>query len=938
MNKILSLLIVTTACVATNLAPRAEAARLPDAVEVFACDFEEKDWDKDYDRWPDLWKRRQGPEYPHYINIGLAEVDTATRRKGSHLNLGKKCLKIEINGGAAVVESPPIPVRSLFSYVFEGVIRLEGLNRDEVYLAVTFFDEDNRRLETAKSERLKGSVDWREIRIGPLSSKHTSASYAIISLHLVPKARVDLSGAVYLDDVWFARLPRLLIKTDSPHNVYTDFDAVEVTCEVSGILERDPMLKFEVVDVFSKAIARTQHRLEGQVVAEKSSRASDSFTTKVQNQAGFAGTAKWKPVIKDYGYYQVRVSMYARGEKPGEEKLIDEEKISFAVVREDHVPAHGEFGWTLPNGDHPVPLAALEQLVGHVGINWLKFPVWYGSKDVDRADKLMRFAEKLSLSQIEMVGLLHHPPPELEKHFGADQLTAADIFTSEAHGWAPSLEAVMTRLSLKIRWWQLGLDQDHSFVNYPNLPQFIAGVKKNLFQFGQEAYVGIGWRWVNEVVKGEEIPWRFLSLSATPGLTPANIGHYLDRNYEQSIEDDNEVKQHASANEAKIETVSATAKRKNRKDAKIIVNGHDEPLRWVVVEPLARGEYDQETRATDLIHRMLAAKMGGADGIFVPNPFSTERGLMNDDGTPGELLLPWRTTALALAGTEYLGSIRMPGGSQNHVFTRDGKAIMVVWNEKPTEEVLYLGDEVQITDIWGRITDLSRSEDSREYKQTISAGPLPVFVTGLSEPVMRMRMSFRFQRDRLPSVFGKRHTQALMVKNYFPIGAIGEARINTPKVWQLSQNRINIKMAGKEEISVPFDIQLKFDANTGRQDIRVDFDINADRHYRFSVYRHIDIGLGDVDVDVITNMNKRGDLEVQQHLTNHTDEPLSFTCTLFAPGRRRMRTQVLHLERGTDKRTFRLSNGEELVGQMLWLSLEEVDGQRVLNYRVKAKR
>lgn len=923
MNRILILLIVAAVLGATNRARNCEAARLADAVEVFSCDFEPKTWDKDYDKWPDLWKRRQGPEYPHYVEIGVSDCEeledkgdlTAARRESN----GEKCLKIKINGGAAVVESPPIPVRSLFSYVMEGSIRLDGLDRDEVYLAVTFFDEDNQRLESATSPRMRGDTKWTDIRIGPLSSEKTTASYAIISLHLVAGERADLSGAVYLDNVWFARLPRLHIKTNSAHNVYTGFNEVEITCEVSGILERDPMLKFEVVDVFSKTIAKDEHRLKGQVVAEKASRASKAFATKVQRQAGFAGTAKWKPQISDYGYYQVRVALYARGEKPGEEKLIDKKKVSFAIVRAGRVPARGEFGWTLPRGDDPVPLAKLEQLVGHVGINWLKFPVWYGAKDTGRADKLVRFSERLSLSQIEIVGLLHRPPPELEQHYGHGAATAADIFASDAQIWTPSLEAVMTRLSLKIRWWQLGLDQDHSFVNYPNLKEKISSIKRDLYKFGQEAYVGIGWRWINEPIDGPDLPWRFLSLSASPELTPDNLEQYLA--YDNDPISEQEEKEDDSADEAS----SADKPLQNMK-----------PLRWVVVEPLPRGQYDQETRATDLIHRMLAAKMGGADGIFVPNPFSTERGLMNDDGTPGELLLPWRTTALSLAGAEYLGSIGMPGGSSNHVFTRDGEAMMVVWNENPTKEVLYLGNAVQTTDIWGRITDIP-ANNADDHRQTITVGPLPIFVTGVNEPVIRMRMSFRFARERLPSIFGRSHDQGIVMQNFFPVGVNGHVRLNTPSVWKLDE-RIPIKMARNEKINQPFQIELPFDASTGRQDIRVDFEIEAEDTYRFSVYRHIDIGLGDVVVDVVTSLDKRGDLLVEQHLTNHTDKPLSFTCTLFAPKRRRMRTQVLELERRTDKRTFRLSRGEELVDKTLLLRLEEVDGQRVLNYRVKVNR
>ena len=110
-----------------------------------------------------------------------------------------------------------------------------------------------------------------------------------------------------------------------------------------------------------------------------------------------------------------------------------------------------------------------------------------------------------------------------------------------------------------------------------------------------------------------------------------------------------------------------------------------------------------DTGDRDLVDQMMSAKIQEADGIFIPNPFSTEHGLMNDDGTPGELLLPWRTTALVLGGSKYLGNIRMPEGSHNHIYTRNGEAVMVVWNEHPVQEVIYLGEDVHQVDIWGRM-------------------------------------------------------------------------------------------------------------------------------------------------------------------------------------------------------------------------------------------
>ena len=55
-----------------------------------------------------------------------------------------------------------------------------------------------------------------------------------------------------------------------------------------------------------------------------------------------------------------------------------------AVVEPQPVSENGEFGWGLPQGDHPVSLRALPGLLRQVGIHWAKFPVWYDDGNADR--------------------------------------------------------------------------------------------------------------------------------------------------------------------------------------------------------------------------------------------------------------------------------------------------------------------------------------------------------------------------------------------------------------------------------------------------------------------------------------------------------------------------------------------------------------------------
>jgi len=57
-----------------------------------------------------------------------------------------------------------------------------------------------------------------------------------------------------------------------------------------------------------------------------------------------------------------------------------------------------------------------------------------------------------------------------------------------------------------------------------------------------------------------------------------------------------------------------------------------------------------------------------------------------------------------------------------------------------------------------------------------------------------------------------------------------------------------------------------------------------------------------------------------------------------APDASRLHTQVIGLRPGRDDQLYRLPDGQQLIGQTLWLRAEEIGGPRVLNYRFEAER
>ncbi len=211
------------------------------------------------------------------------------------------------------------------------------------------------------------------------------------------------------------------------------------------------------------------------------------------------------------------------------------------------------------------------------------------------------------------------------------------------------------------------------------------------------------------------------------------------------------------------------------------------------------------------------------------------------------------------------------------------------------------------------------------------------FIYGLSVPLVRWQMAVELAQSQWPTMFAEPLPNAVALTNTFPQAVSGTVRCVLPERWRMMPKEIAFKLDAGEKASLPFEVLLPLDAATGKQEVRVDFDLIADRRYQFSVYRHVEIGDGKVFAEFSTRLDDAGQLLVEQTLTSQIDQPLSFKCSLYAPDRRRMIMQVPGLGGGTATKTYRIDDGKSLLGKTLWAHIEDASGQRVLNYRFIAQ-
>lgn len=928
------------------LSPITASARHSNSVSVFHCAFGD-DWDVDYDGWPDRWVRKTGVDYPHYVNIAVQDDDSA---------VGGKSLRIDLDGAAASVSTPAIRVISRFSYVLETQLKCEALQHSTVAISIDFFDSSGHVLQTAKTEPFTATNGWQTVRIGPVEPRDPATEYAVFTLQVLRGNKGDLQGHVSLADVWLERLPRIDVSTNNPCNVYTQQNAVEIECALSGIRERDPEINFQLLDAANHELQSERFRLDGQLIVDKTRGKAKAAET--DGPDGYEGTKKWQPKIPGFGFYRVVVQMTGSESAAGRadvEHHLGSRTVDLVVVPPLDMPRQGEFGWTLPDGDQPLSFQDLSRLLPQVGINWVKAPVWFDASNPRRGDELIRFVELLGASNIDVVGIVDKPPMKASDHGRIPRdTTIADVLIQDSSTWSAALEPVMSRLALRVRWWQLGRDFDNSLINLPDLNKRITELRTALFRFGQDVRMGMCADWENAELNTGNVSWDFLQvgvqapipekkyndLLAKPRVNSAQRWILVDPPSQASF-----LPQPSAADIAICAPANWMASGSAPYLPAWIQSGQETPQKIAAA---------RTARATAFVHRLISAKLNGADAIIVPRPFDDENGLMSAAGMPAELLLPWRTTAAMLGGAQFIGHLRLPGESENCVFLRpDGQVVMVAWNQHPTHEVLYLGSKVRTFDIMG----CSQPAPLQGKEQVIDIGPTPTFVLGLNEAIARWRMNVAFERTGIPSIFSRPHHNALTFKNFFPQGVGGSVKIvvlqdqeagaatasKDPSAatgfaidrWTIEPPQTTFQLAPATAMRFPFDIKLK-NALFGKQPIRIDFTVEADERLEFSVYGEMEVGTEDLTLDVRSHLDKDGTLIVEQFMTNRASQLADFKCHLRSKGHQPQRMQVYRLGREVDRKVYRIPDGRDLIGKELLLEIEELNGQRILNYRFVA--
>jgi hypothetical protein len=790
---------------------------------------------------------------------------------------GQQSLMVELNGAQFAYYSPLLAVDHEHAYVLRGRIKSEGLNNDGALVSVSLLDATRKRVQRLLSVAVTGRhEDWATVEIGPFRPG-PEVRFLVVGCHIAQGERTDVRGHVWFDDLWLGFVPILELSQGTGLHFLQPQEDIRIQAYALGLAAGVPhRLRLRLEDGEGEELARTDFDLNGDV----------STSPKGTQRR----PVEWVLPDRPNGFYRVQASLEREG------TIVLQKETSFVFMDPAPTAARGEFGWSLGAGPGEIPLSELAEIAARAGVNWLKLPLWSVADTEQKLElstsHMSLFLDHLEDKKITLVGMLSDPPPQLAGKYANHWVGVSKIFTMPRDFWYPSLEPLIARHSFRIHHWQLGSELDDSFVGLTALAQTLAVVKGEFDHVGHDSRIGFHWKWDQPFPAGDSLAHSFLSLGGTPRLDEAALRENLERT-----------------------RTSAQA-------------------RWVLVSPLPRSEKPAAERASELARQMLVAKLGGAEAIFADNPLDPERGLLNPDGSPTEMYLPWRTMALALRGANYVGRFEMPNASPNAVFDRGNEVVVIVWNARPTSEEYFFGDQASLVDLWGRGEKLSI--DSRTQAQTVSVGPTPLIIRGCSVPIARWRMGVHYANGRVSSEYGQ-HEEALLGTNTFPQGITGRVTAHFPPGWEVDPVQWPLHAAAGEQFRLPLLLTFPRNASLGKLRTTVDFEVAADRPYKFSMVLPYELGLGDVDLKVASRRLPDGRLEIEQRIINNTEplEILEFNCSLFIPGQVRLSQFVTRLGKGEDQRFYFVPNPDSLRGKELLLRAVQVDGRRVLNYHFK---
>ncbi len=744
-----------------------------------------------------------------------------------------------------------------------------------------------------------GEDDWHLLAV-ELTADQEHAAYLVIQMELLQPSQFatstlgqrslflqDIHGTAWFDDVAVTQVPQVALKTERPGNVFRQGDPLNISVDVNDRETDDLTVQLLVDDAENRRVY--QH-----------TGAVDVSTAKVLGP-GLRQLSLDLPDV-DPGWYRASLVMMSHGTYVGRESM------AFVLLADDGTatppdPRFGLVATDLANdawGDLPrfIPLLA----AGRV-----KLPLWSTRGDVQQmdSDNLEQLLQSMQLEDISTTGCLVSLPPKLTEALGGN--TWLQLLTAPQESWQNPLSFLISRHANRIDRWQLGADDNDDFAISPEYRKVYSRVFKQFGNLIDKPSLAMPCPLLYELPN--PLP-SSIELSVPTTILPAEIPLYVQ-------------------------------------DFK----GRDIGSSCLSLSLLDENQYDRLTRIRDLAQRVVYSLASDVPRIDLPLPLIAHEEVDQQLCEPQELVIIERTLFGALSGAQFRGKLPIADDVEAFLFERNHQGVVVLWNRDATNQPqtisVNLGEHLARTDLWGNRTDLIKpsipqgDDDGESSHRRASAdlvqvqvGRMPVILTGVDSEMCRLRVSVGFDQPLIESSF-EAHTRHLRFSNPYtqPIG--GTLKIHGPPGWNFNPPTFNFTLNAGENFDREVAIEFPYNGVAGPQAVSAEFNLQTDRHVQFIEPLPLTLGLSDVGTQCMAYRDK-GDVMVQQMITNYGEKPITYSTFAAYPGRPRIERLVNSLNPGQTVikkyRFLKVSTGKS---SRIRVGLKEIDGTRILNDEVE---
>jgi hypothetical protein len=868
------------------------------------------DEDAQADRWPDGWTRRKDYQHPGFIPVRIDSKSVLPiqnsdaerlRRSLAKLYLGwhtqrapweiipetvpppvekfmehtlaDPYLRVDMDGSSAEIYSPKIPVDDDSLYG----LQMAAMCSSSDYATraeLRFFDRTGAQIFQTETATADGDSVWRSFRTQGSYDAPDGVVSIQAALRIEPTTPKATQAVIGFDRIRIFQMPRIRLELDRPSRIYRPKESVDVRLFASGLRKGATRVELTLVDHEGNQVAHESKDLSHEPAILTSTGPGSQVARR------WEGKCDWKLRDLAPGYYEI-VTQLKRANT-----VFFQHRECFAVLPDAADPSlDSRFGWSFDERIWDWRLDPFIALVREGGTGFIKVPIWFDASDPLEQERISDAIDRIQSKGIRCVGIIHRP---IGRKGSSPNTTSA---LEDPNVWQPQLEPVFRAMCMRLVDFQVGRDQDTQFGSNPRYDDMLTWIKKILRRYGTEPT---------------------MTVARNPWLNPYRNAD-IDR-WQWSI------------NDAISESEWAQA----------MVNPKTRLPDWTCVTPASALKYSLSTRTQDLAARMIASIRpwnGQSSTGWIRNPFDPDVGFLSPDGSPREMFVPYRTLVEAIKKREYAGEMVMDGGSRNALLMSENESRLVVWSSVPITEQLYLGDQVDAIDVWGRPVAIDRIDTPFGPEDRIPIGKWPIIVRGVDPKIAMWRMGLAMDQQRLDSLVGLPQRLQLRFNNPFSFSITGRIDLVAPNVFANETESSPFDAGASSEASVPIDVLLRPDATSQDSPVRVVVNLNTSPPKRFSVMRNLRIGNDDVEFETAYRISDSDELWLDLEAINHTDVPASFDCQLFVPDRRNERIQIASVE-SRKTRTVVLPRASELMYKTLWLRCVQIGTRRILNYRI----